>query len=173
MSATASGKTDVFFSYSMAESTSVMLSTLIWIVFHNEYHLRFTPSALTSGSSQLQEIERQITQSAIGVVCLDGLRPNVLHEYGFMRGQNKPVILLKKEKAAVDIRHFILEAAPELENPTLNMDVHVSNLKDIHYAKWYPEDPPKSTKAIWDEFQKVRELFSTAKLLDVEEPHLW
>ncbi len=173
MSAAASAKPEVFFSYSMAEPTSVMLSTLIWIVFHNGYHLRFTPSALTSGSSQLQEIEKQISQSAFGVVCLDGLRPNVIHEYGYMRGQNKPVILLKKEKATVDIRHFILEAAPELENPNLNMDVHVSNLKDIHYASWYPEDPPKSTRAIWEEYKKVRELFSAAKLLDIEEPHLW
>jgi hypothetical protein len=52
----------------------VMLSTLIWIVFHNEYHLRFTPSALTSGQSQLEEIESLISNSAFGIVCLDGLR---------------------------------------------------------------------------------------------------
>ncbi len=166
-------KPDFFFSYSTAEPTNHILSTLIWIVFHNEYNMRFTPSALTSGSSQLQEIEKQISDSAFGVVCLDGLRPNVIHEWGYLRGRDKPIILLKKEGATVDVRHFVRESAPELLNPPLNMDVHLSNLKDINYAKWFPEEPPKSAKAIWEEYKKVKEQYPGAKLLEVEEPHLW
>lgn len=150
-----------------------MLSTLIWIVFHVGYRLRFTPSALTSGASQLDKIEKEISECAFGIVCLDGLRPNVLHEWGFMRGSNKPVILLKKENATVDVRHFIRETAPELINPPLNMDVHVSNLKDINYAKWYPEEPPRSAKAIWDEYNKMRLENAGVKLKDIEEPGLW
>lgn len=167
------GKRDFFLSYSTAEPTNVMLATLVWIVFHNDYRLRFTPSALTSGQSQLQEIEKQISESVFGVVCLDGLRPNVIHEYGYMRGLNLPVILLKKEDATVDVRLFVLESVPELQNPPLKMDIHLSNLKDINYAKWYPLDPPKSAKAIWEEYNKVKEKFSGAKLLDVREPELW
>jgi hypothetical protein len=164
---------DFFFSYSTAEPTNVILSTLIWIVFHSKYKLRFTPSALTSGSSQLQEIEKQITESAFGVVCLDGLRPNVIHEWGYMRGCNKPVILLKKDDATVDVRLFVHTAVPELQNPALNMDTHLSNLKDINYARWYPHDPPKSARAIWEEYDKVRKQYPDAQLLEVEEPHLW
>ncbi len=166
-------KPDFFFSYSTAETTNYILSTLIWIVLHNQYNMCFTPSALTSGSSQLQEIEKQISESVFGVVCLDGLRPNVIHEWGFLRGRNKPVILLKKEAATVDVRHLVRESAPELLNPPLNMDVHLSNLKDINYAKWFPEDPPKSAKAIWEEYDKVRKQFPEAGLLEVEEPKLW
>ena len=166
-------KPDFFFSYSTAETSNVILSTLIWVVFHTKYNLRFTPSALTSGASQLQKIEREISECAFGIVCVDGLRPNVIHEWGYLRGRDKPVILLKKEGATVDVRHFILESAPELQNPILNMDVHLSNLKDINYARWYPEDPAKSAKAIWDEYMKVKEQFPKAELLDVEEPRLW
>ena len=169
--ATAAGvKPDIFFSYSTAETTNVLLCTLVWLVFNKQYRLRFTPSALTSGASQLEEIEKQIADCAFAVVCLDGLRPNVIHEWGYMRGLNKPVILLKKEGATVDLRHFTQDTAPQLPNPPLDMNSHLSNLKDINYAKWYPEDPPKSVKAIWDEYNKIR---GKAKLVEVEEPRLW
>lgn len=169
----APGKADFFFSYSTAEQTNSLLSTLLWSVFHNVYNIRITPSALTSGASQLSKIEKEISESAFGVVCLDGLRPNVIHEWGFMRGHGVPVILLKRDGATVDVRHFIRESAPQLENPVLDMNVHVSNLKDINYAKWFPDDPPKSAKAIWDEYEKLRTELTGRKLLAVEEPRLW
>jgi hypothetical protein len=166
-------KPEFFFSYSTAEPTRALLSTVIWIVFHNDYTMRFTPSALTSGQSQLKEIEKQITQCAFAIVCLDGLRPNVIHEYGFMRGTDKPVILLKRENATVDVRLFLQRTAPELENPALLIDSHLSNLKDINYATWYPDDPPKSAKAIWAEYQKMKQQFPNANLANVKEPRLW
>ncbi len=164
---------DFFFSYSTAEESNFILSTLLWAVFHEYYDIRLTPSALGSGGSQLEQIEKEISESQFGVVCLDGLRPNVIHEWGFMRGRQKPVILLKKEGATADVRHFIRESAPQLQNPVLDVNVHLSNLKDINYACWYPEDPPRSVKAIWDQYKKASELNPDAKLLEVEEPHLW
>jgi hypothetical protein len=160
----------VFFSYSMAEQTNVLLSTIIWLVFHNQFRVCFTPSALTSGQSQLQEIEKQIAESAFGIVCLDGLRPNVIHEWGFMRGVKKSVILLKKQDATVDVRHFVGGSVPALENPPLDMNVHLSNLKDINYARWYPDDVPKSAKVAWEEFNKIKD---AARLANIEEPNLW
>jgi hypothetical protein len=166
-------KPDVFFSYSTAENTNVLLSVLVWVVFHADYNLRFTPSALTSGQSQLVEIEKQISESAFGIVCLDGLRPNVVHEWGYMRGCDKQVILLKQNAATVDVRHLVRTAVPGLENPQLEMDVHLSNLKDINYAKWFPEDVPKSVKAIWEQFSKIKTAIKEADQRDVKEPHLW
>jgi hypothetical protein len=49
------------------------------------------------------------------------------------------------------------------------MNVHLSNLKDINYARWYPVEVPRSAKAVWDEFNKIK----SADLPDIEEPHLW
>lgn len=167
-------KPTLFFSYSTAEQTNVLLSMVVWVVFHAQYKVLLTPSALTSGHSQLEEIENQISNSAFGVVCLDGLRPNVVHEWGFMRGRSKPVILLKKEGATVDVRHFVGASVPELVNPPLEMNNHLSNLKDINYAQWYPEDVPKSAKAIWEEFNKMKKKKTgQPDLLDVDEPHIW
>ncbi len=171
--AAASARPDFFFSYSTAEQTNALLSALVWIVFHKQYDMRLTPSALASGGSQLEQIEKEISESTFGVVCLDGLRPNVIHEWGYMRGHKIPVILLKKDGATIDIRHFIRESAPELQNPILDMNVHLSNLKDINYACWFPEDPPKSAKAIWEQYNKVKGQFPEAKLTGIEEPHLW
>jgi hypothetical protein len=166
-------KPDFFVSYSTAEPTNSVLSTLLWILFQNDYNIRITPSALTSGTSQLSKIEKEIAESSFGVVCLDGLRPNVIHEWGFMRGHSVPVILLKREGATVDVRHFLRESAPEVPNPALDLNAHLSNLKDINYASWLPNDPPRSAKLIWDEYEKLRAEFSDRHLLAVKEPRLW
>ena len=167
------GKQDFFFSYSTAEPTNCLLATLLWIVFREEFNMRLTPSALTSDASQLAKIEKEISESAFGVVCLDGLRPNVVHEWGFMRGRNTPVILMKRDRATIDVRHFLRESAPEIPNPLLNVDAHLSNLKDINYASWFPDDPPKSAKVIWDEYEKIKNDRKDVVLTAVKEPRLW
>jgi len=89
-----------------------------------------------------------------------------------MRGLGKPVILLMREDATVDVRHFVETSVPQLQNPKLRMDAHLSNLKDINYARWYPDDVPRSAKAIWEEFCKMKKDTSSS-LPDIKEPELW
>jgi hypothetical protein len=156
----------------MGESTSSLLVTLMWAVFHQEYEIRVTPSALKSGTSQLVQIEREISKCAFAIVCLDGLRPNVICEYGYIRGRNVPTILLKKDQATVDVLSILGLSAPVgFKNPELDLNVHLSNLKDVHYAPWHPDDPAKSVKEIWDEYEKMREKHKD--LVEVAEPRLW
>jgi nucleoside 2-deoxyribosyltransferase len=76
------------------------------IVVGKHFKVELTPSALESGASQRDQITALIEGCAFAVVILDGLRPNVVFEYGILHGRNKPVILLKGEKATVDIRSF-------------------------------------------------------------------
>src|ERR1700687_3749693 len=52
----AAAKPELFFSYSTAEDTNVLLRTIIWMVFSADCNVRWTPSALTSGQSQLAQI---------------------------------------------------------------------------------------------------------------------
>ncbi|MDD2756321.1 MAG: hypothetical protein PHS80_12450 [Methanothrix sp.] len=40
----------------------------------------------------------------LGVVILDGFRPNVLFEFGVLRGLEKPIVLLKDKEAVINIR---------------------------------------------------------------------
>lgn len=42
----------------------------------------------------------------LGVVVFDGFRPNVLFEYGYLRGKDKPLILLQDKVACVAIKSY-------------------------------------------------------------------
>lgn len=160
-----------FISYSLGEVSSSLLVTLAWVVFHGRYDICVTPSTLKSGTSQLEQIEEKISNCAFAIVCLDGLRPNVVCEYGYIRGIKKPAILLKKEQATVDLLSIIGPSAPiGFANPPLDVNSHLSNLKDVNYAAWYDDDPLKSAKVIWDEYEKIRR---GTPLAAVDEPRLW
>jgi hypothetical protein len=163
-----------FVSYSTGEPTSNLLTLLIWAVFNSEYEIRLTPSALQSDSSQLGQIESHIAGCAFAVVCLDGLRPNVIHEYGHIRGCRKPAISIKKEHATVDVLSIIgASATPDLKlaNPRFDVNTHLSNLKDIYHATWFPQDALKSARILWDEYKKLRK--ENNNLTEVKEPLLW
>lgn len=148
------------------------MTVLVWEVFHSDYTVRLTPSALVSGAGQLLQIEKQISACQFAVVCLDGLRPNVIHEWGYTRGVNKPTIVLNRDGATVDVVSILGPSAPaNMSNPALVMDMHLSNLKDINRKTWYPGDPVQSVRVIWEEYGKLREEFPF--LVAVKEPRLW
>lgn len=171
---TSQSKPTCFVSYSMREPTRALLPVLIWHVFREAYDVRFTPSALVSGQDQLSQIEVQIEKCAFGVVCLDGLRPNVIHELGHLRGAHRPVIILMREEATVDVLSIYGPSAPAgLSNPALDVDDHLSNLKGVNRATWYPEDPQHTVKTLWDEYNKLRQAFPVGGLAEVREPRLW
>ena len=80
----------VFCSY--REPHVQLLLECIKMLFSPYYGVQLTPSALASGASQREQIPKAISSCTSGVVCLDGLRPNVSFEYGILHGQRKPVI---------------------------------------------------------------------------------
>ena len=89
------------------------------------FRVERTPSALHSGASQRDQITRLIGGCAFGVVLLDGLRPNVVFEYGVLHGLNKPVIFFKEKQAQVDIRGYFGNVPNmNLEPVALDMDKH-------------------------------------------------
>src|SRR5712691_1918967 len=71
-----------FLSYSTGEPQIKLFIECLEIVFGKHFELRKTPSSLTSGESQHKAILTSVTGCTFGVVCLDGLRPNVIYEYG-------------------------------------------------------------------------------------------
>lgn len=144
-----------FVSYSTREPTGSLLTVLVWEVFRVDYEVRLTPSALVSGVGQLRQIEKQISDCKFGVVCLHGLRPNVIHEWGYLRGLNKPTIVLTQDGATVDVTSILVPSAPpNISNPALVVDTHLSNLKDVNRRTWYPGDPVRSVRIIWEEYKK-------------------
>src|SRR5713101_5505214 len=82
-----------FISYSTREPHVNLLVECARVLFQASYRVELTPSALASGASQRDQITELISSCAFGIVCLDGLRPNISFEYGILHGKQKPVIL--------------------------------------------------------------------------------
>jgi hypothetical protein len=149
-----------------------MLIDCLRIVVGKHFKVELTPSALESGASQRDQVTALIEGCAFGVVILDGLRPNVVFEYGILHGRNKPVILLKEEKATVDIRGYYGDA-PGLQFDPADMDLDkcFSDVKDVNYARWSRFDLAGSVKVIWEEYCKKRD--KTEGYVEIREPRLW
>ena len=68
----------------------------------------FSPKRLggeiRSGEDYLNKLEEVIDDCVLGVVILDGFRPNVLFEFGFLLGKGKPVIILQSIDAEINIK---------------------------------------------------------------------
>lgn len=53
-----------------------------------------------------KRFEELAQESVLGIIILDGFRPNILYEYGFLRGKGKQVVLLQDTKAFVAVKSF-------------------------------------------------------------------
>lgn len=134
--------------------------------------MKLTPSALESGASQREQIAKLIENCAFSVIILDGLRPNVVFEYGMIHASNKPAILLRETNAAVDIRSLYGNPATLVLDPVpLNLDTHFSNIKDVNCATWDRSDPRGTIKRLWQEYAKKKDKIEA--YVKVSEFELW
>jgi len=161
-----------FVSYSTREPHVSLVIDCLRVVLGKQFRVEPTPSALESGASQRDQITELIDGCAFGVVILDGLRPNVVFEYGILHGKDKPVILLREDKATVDIPGFYGDAAGLQINPVgIDLDKCFSDVKDVNYARWNRFDLAGTVKVIWEEYCKKRERIEG--YVEIEEPKLW
>ena len=111
-----------------------------------------------------------IDQCAFGVVCLDGLRPNVVFEYGALRGAKKPVLLFREEAATVDVELFYGGAKLEAGRPKIDVDKFFSDAKDKFHLTWSRFTFRATIKLIWDEYQKRKD--DIKGYVEIPEPRL-
>lgn len=65
-------------------------------------------SEVTPGEEHYGQVfEDIVEQCALGVIILDGFRPNVIYEYGYLRGKNKPIIAIQDKNACIAIKSII------------------------------------------------------------------
>lgn len=160
-----------FVSYSTRESHVNLLIECIEIVLTPRFKVERTPLALQSGASQRDQIRKLIQDCAFGVVILDGLRPNVVFEYGILHGLEKPVIFFKEAEAQVDIRGFFGDAPDlSLAPVAIDLDKHFSDVKDINYATWNRFEIKKTIHTIWEEYRKKKD--EIPDYIDIPEPNL-
>ncbi|MCX5800885.1 MAG: tetratricopeptide repeat protein [Candidatus Eisenbacteria bacterium] len=103
---------------------------------------------LKSGDSQYAELTDLLSSCCFAVVILDGLRPNVLFEYGILKGLRKPCIVLLGHGATIDIQGFYSPDAGGLSPaPEIDMDRHFSDVKDRFYLR-YDRNNPKQIRSM-------------------------
>jgi hypothetical protein len=161
-----------FVSYSSREPHARTFVDCLQIVFGSKVKVECTPSTFESGASQRDQITSLIKGCQFGVVLLDGLRPNVVFEYGVMHGYGRPVLLFKEKEAEVDILGFFgTPVQIGVASPPVNCDTQFSNVKDVNYALWERFNLQQTVKLIWDEYRKKKDVI--AGYIEIEEPKLW
>ena len=124
----------------------------------------------------LEKLAEIVEESVLGVVILDGFRPNVLLEFGFLLGTGKPTIALVCKGACVSVKTLYASHAESglsektferrLLNPQIDLPKHLSDFAGKHVTRtdWTAsEADPNHPSAVL-----ARELDKSQKLI-VEE----
>jgi hypothetical protein len=165
------GKRYYFVSYSTGEPAVETFVEYLEVVFDDQYELKRTPSALASGESQHDTILDLIAKCEFGVVCLDGMRPNVVYEYGALRGNNKPVLLFRENSSTVDIGHFTGNVVGASQGrPPIDLDKQFSNSKDRFCTPWNHLRFKETLTEIWQAYDKMRK--QNEGLVEVPRPKI-
>lgn len=120
------------------------------------YEVKRLDNSLKSEDSQYKELTDLLSECSFGVIILDGLRPNVLFEYGILKGLEKPCIVLLEEKANVDVINYFPEDKDiEIKNPKVDADKHFSDIKDRFYVRYNKNKPKEIRDKIKKEYSKL------------------
>ena len=159
-----------FLTFSSGEPQVDFFAECLQLVFGKHFKQERTPSALVAGESQHDVIVELIKRCAFGVVCLDGLRPNVVFEYGIMTALGIPILPFKEESSKVDIKHFFEEVL-QVAAPELKLDKQFSDVKDRHYKGWKRTEIEKTMKTIWSAY--VSGCKNMPSYVEIPEPKVW
>lgn len=121
------------------------------------YNVIRLDEALKSGDSQYTELTSFLNTCSFAVVVLDGFRPNVLFEYGILRGLGKPCIVLLEKEAIIDVKSLMPENYREtIDNPRIDIDKHFSDVKDRFYLRYNKNNPKELRNIIDNEYLKLK-----------------
>jgi nucleoside 2-deoxyribosyltransferase len=100
---------------------------------------------IKNGEYYLSKFEELVDKCVLGIIVLDGLRPNVVFELGFLKGRNKPIIVLKSQKAYINIENLYKDPGiltkiklkiKKSINPSLDVNKHFSDWGGKHISNF-------------------------------------
>lgn len=108
-----------------------------------------------SGHSQYSQLMEYLNKCALAVIILDGLRPNVILEYGILIGLNKPCIVLLEENANIDICSLLKNNDETAHVAKIDIDKDISDIKDQMYVKYKYNKPKEFRLLLEGELTKI------------------
>jgi nucleoside 2-deoxyribosyltransferase len=94
----------VYSSYAHVKHLKYILDIVREYLENNGFRIVLLKDVASDLSIYSEEFLRAAKDCVLGVVILDGFRPNVLFEFGVLIGLEKPVILLKDKNAEINIK---------------------------------------------------------------------
>ena len=94
----------VYSSYAHVKHIKITLDGIKEYLEKNGFRIVLLKDEAKNLSIYSEEFLRAAKDCVLGIVILDGFRPNVLFEFGVLMGLEKPVVLLKGETAAAHPR---------------------------------------------------------------------
>ncbi|HHT9113381.1 MAG TPA: hypothetical protein ACFYD0_08670 [Candidatus Wunengus sp. YC65] len=130
-----------------ADYIYVLLSQIESVLKNNGFNPQRLGDEIRSTEDYLKKLEELIENSVLGIVVLDAFRPNVLFEFGFLKGKKKPLILLQSNNACVNVKTLYKSMQDSglsekqfntLKNPRIDCPSHFSDFagKHIAYIDW-------------------------------------
>jgi len=89
----------------------------------------FLRDEIKSGEDYLEQIQRLIDDCILGVVILDGFRPNVIFEFGMLLSLKKCVLVLMSNDAKIAVKTFYEQVN--------NLNIRDSNLTNTQFERMY------------------------------------
>lgn len=124
----------------------------------DNFKIKRLDKSLKSEDSQYEGLTDLLKKCSFAIVILDGLRPNVLFEYGVLKGLGKPCIVLLEENAKIDVINYLEEDdQKKINNPKVDMDNNFSDVKDRFYVRYDKNDPKGSIQKIRKEYLKLKD----------------
>ncbi len=121
---------------------------------------------INSGENYTDTIKEIIRKSVLGVVILDGFRPNVILEFGMILILEKPIIVILTNKAQISIKGFYKSAFDsgltkrkfiDLKEPIIDINEHLSDWAGNHYLFLDYNDPESLREEFDKQLDKMKE----------------
>ncbi len=143
---------------SKEEHIEIVLDCVERVIKEKEnYEVKRLDDSLKSEDSQYKELTDLLNECSFAVVILDGLRPNVVFEYGILKGLGKPCIVLLEKEANVDVLNYFPENERiEINNPKIDINKHFSDIKDRFYIRYNKNRPKEIREKIQKEYSKLK-----------------
>lgn len=114
--------------------------------------------ARIAGHPLLPDIIKYTKQCDLGIVLLDGLRPNVVLELGMLLANGTPCIILLERNSKINIGSLITDTGKTpLRPPQIKIDVpkHISDISNISWNQYTLEDDTAFRVLIRKEISKL------------------